>query len=365
MFSDADRRNPDSTGDAAATCPCAGGSERSGRGLRRSSWRRGVAVIAILVSLFYAVLIFAYLWRYNVGIESRLGAAGLFAFYVDTFTFHGGVVTALLAGVLAVGRSWRLCMASLPAVVYAVGPAVGQLVPREAPLVEGSSLSVLTVNLYGDNPCGDELVREIAEEDPDVLFVQEYNDRWRARFTAALGESYPHRLEIPRRDFYGMAVFSKLAFVEPGAVHLYPAGMHIPCVQVTVRLNGRPVTFFNLHLVPPKSAAHYRAQADQLTELLEGALDTPTPTVLLGDFNFTWRSRFARHLAARGYRSAQSLAGWGRGATWPVNGAWRYVPGLRIDHVYLGPGLTCSACWTGIGQGSDHRPVAAVIGFSP
>ena len=71
-------------------------------------------------------------------------------------------------------------------------------------------------------------------------------------------------------------------------------------------------------------------------------------------------------LAAEAFRGAgfdaYSLAGWGRGATWRSVGLLRWAPGLRLDHIYLSEGLTCSECYTGNRTGSDHRPVVARIG---
>jgi endonuclease/exonuclease/phosphatase (EEP) superfamily protein YafD len=49
-----------------------------------------------------------------------------------------------------------------------------------------------------------------------------------------------------------------------------------------------------------------------------------------------------------------------------VNGPFRYiVPGIRIDHVYLNRQLGATSCETGVGRGSDHRPVVVDVGFRP
>lgn len=63
------------------------------------------------------------------------------------------------------------------------------------------------------------------------------------------------------------------------------------------------------------------------------------------------------------FRDTHDLAGWGGCATWPVNSFLRWVPGLRLDHLYLSQKLTCSESRTGTGQGSDRRPVVAEVGW--
>ncbi|HOA75883.1 MAG TPA: hypothetical protein PL151_02950 [Phycisphaerae bacterium] len=49
--------------------------------------------------------------------------------------------------------------------------------------------------------------------------------------------------------------------------------------------------------------------------------------------------------------------------TWSVISFYRWLPGLRLDRIFLGPELTACESRTGEGWGSDHRPVIARIGF--
>ena len=349
--------------DATDTPPSQG---RRIRASRTDARRRAAVVVASLaLSAFYLALIFAALWHPDFHTTSRLyTGVSLAAFYIDTFAFHGGIGAAVLVVFLAVWRRWRLCLAGLPAVVFTVGPSVLRYVPHNPPTISGDSVTVMTVNLFGANRRMDRLVGEIAEADPDILLLQEYNDRWHEALQSAVGDRYPHIATLPRRDFYGLAVYSKLRFEGAGPTFLYLAGLTVPCMKASVRIGRRPVTVFNVHLVPPKGVECFRQQGAQFADLLETIAAEPNPVVLAGDFNFTARARFADRMRHRGLRTCHDLAGWGRGATWPVDGFLRYGPGFRIDHVYLGPDLTCSSCRTGVGVGSDHRPIVAVIGLA-
>jgi len=75
-------------------------------------------------------------------------------------------------------------------------------------------------------------------------------------------------------------------------------------------------------------------------------------------------SEFAARIHALGLRDAHDLAGFGRGATWPVRRWWRYVPGLRLDHIYVSDAFAVTESRTGVGRGSDHRPVSATLGWA-
>jgi endonuclease/exonuclease/phosphatase (EEP) superfamily protein YafD len=44
-------------------------------------------------------------------------------------------------------------------------------------------------------------------------------------------------------------------------------------------------------------------------------------------------------------------------------GPLAWLPGIRIDHVYLSPELTATAARVGSFVGSDHRPVIAEVGL--
>jgi len=328
--------------------------------------RIGVRVVSLALSGFYLALILAALWRPDFRTDSRLHSGlSLLAFYIDTFAFHGGVAAAVLVVASAFARRWLLCVAGLPAVLFTVGPAAWCYLPHEPPAVSGNSITVMSANLFGPNRRHDALVREIAEADPDVLLVQEYTYQWRESINAALGDRYPHVSAIPRSDCFGMAVYSKIPFADGGPARVSLDDLNLPCMKATLRLDDRLVTFFNVHLVPPKSPESFRRLGAQLADLLDAAAAEPHPVVLAGDFNSTRRSRLAAHVRRFGLTGCHEQAGWGRGSTWPVLGMLRYVPGLRIDHVYLSADLSCTSCRTGVGEGSDHRPIVAVIGLAP
>ena len=132
---------------------------------------------------------------------------------------------------------------------------------------------------------------------------------------------------------------------------------------MTVRIAGHKVTVFNVHLLPPRDLQYFGEARWQFADLLDALEREEGPVIVAGDFNFTAQSANASVLKRAGLREVHDLAGWGRGATWPVMSYLRRVPGLRIDHIFLGAGLTCLQATTGEGQGSDHRPVIAELSF--
>jgi len=134
-------------------------------------------------------------------------------------------------------------------------------------------------------------------------------------------------------------------------------------MRAVIELAGRRVAVYNIHLLPPWGLEYTTENRLQFADLLDKLAGERLPVILAGDFNFTETSPNAASLRGIGLRDAHDLGGWGRGTTWPVNSFFRWIPSLRLDHIYLSDELTCSRCRTGVGTGSDHRPVVAEIGF--
>ena len=98
---------------------------------------------------------------------------------------------------------------------------------------------------------------------------------------------------------------------------------------------------------------------EQFTALVDMIESEDRPLIVAGDFNLTGDSLLHAALLKTGLRDAHESAGRGRGSTWPMLGPLSFVPGVRIDHVYVGNGVTALQCTTLPANGSDHRPVLA------
>lgn len=327
------------------------------RGLARLIW--GAVVLA------YAAVIFAYAWpqdfRNNAPAYVRAATA---AFMVRTFLFHLGLALtlgALVAGVLR--RCWLLG-ATIPLIVFAVGPELWSYLPRRTAIVTGEKLTVMSVNLLAQNKLTDPIVAEVVAAKPDVLLLQEYAPHWHQAFQPALSAQYPHVQYVARRDSFGLAIYSRRPFVDPVDMGIRLGMGGTPQARAVLWLDGREVVFYNVHLVPPSQHAWTVEHRREFADLLARVEHEKLPIVLCGDFNFTNASVFADRLERLGLTDAHRISGRGRGATWPRRGPFRWFPGLRLDHLFISKELTSTRSRTGIGRGSDHRSVIADIGFA-
>ena len=310
----------------------------------------------------YALLALAWLWPQDYRNESPAYVlVAWLAFLVRVLQFHLGLLLLAVAVIAAFVRGRRLFLAAAPLVVFTLGPAWwSYLRPARPDPVDPASpaLRVMSVNLLMINRNTDGIIAEIQSARPDVLLLQEYSDHWHDALQKALAAAYPHRSFETRDDSFGVAVYSRLPFAGGDVYNRVALGREaLPQQRAVVRFGGRDVAVYNVHLLPPRRLDYTVENRVQFADLLKTLSEERLPYVVAGDWNLTDDTPQHRDLRRVGARDAQDVAGRGRGATWPVNSFFRYLPGLRLDHVYLGPGLTAVRCATGVGDGSDHRPL--------
>jgi endonuclease/exonuclease/phosphatase (EEP) superfamily protein YafD len=326
--------------------------------LRVEAW---VAVIAS-----YALLALGYLWPQGYRNESPAYVLVAWAAFLSrVLQFHVGLLLLAIALVAAFGRGRRLFLAAVPPVLFTLAPAWWAYLPRTPPANTPSpALRVMTCNLLMVNRDTGPIIAEVLAARPDVLLLQEYTAEWHEAMTAAgVGRQLPYSSFVTRDDSFGVAVYSRFPLV--GEVdNRFPLGRAgVEQTRAVVRVGGRDVAVYNVHLLPPRRLDYVIDGRLQFASLLDALAAEKLPYVLAGDLNLTGDTPQHYDLLRLGARDAHDAAGRGRGATWPVNSFLRYVPGLRMDHVYTGNGLAAVACETGEGRGSDHRPVIAAVAW--
>lgn len=318
----------------------------------------------LIVIASYLVTVFAFAFPHDFCNDAPAYVwAAWTAFMIRTFLFHLGLLLLAIAFVAAIMRCWRLLVATVPLVLFTVGPALWSYVPGPRPTTAGETLTVMSANLLGANEDTAGIVGEVLAAKPDLLLLLEYRAHWHAAFQAALAADYPYAEYAQREDNFGMAIYSRMPFGEPIEMAVPLGTPNTPQARAVVRLGSRDVALYGVHLMPPRGRAPAVEQRREFADLLDRLKRERLPIILCGDFNFTAASPFADELRRLGLIDTHRLGGRGRGTTWPALGFFRWLPGLRLDHIFLSRELTSPRSQTGLGQGSDHRPVLAEIGF--
>ncbi|HYE63546.1 MAG TPA: endonuclease/exonuclease/phosphatase family protein [Phycisphaerales bacterium] len=338
--------------------------------------RRRVRSAIAWVLLIGAALVLAFGWLMPiVRTDSRpMQLLVWIAFMVRTFTFHAGLAVAVVALYMLAFRLWKPLIAAVPLLAITLGPAALSYWPKDPPPITGPGLTLISCNLLVGSGSARAALEYIERENPDVVCFQEYNPAAHEVLSVPLKESYPHVVTGTREDAFGQAVYSKFELRE---AKLYPpplspdagkgrrsTGVTEPQIRCVVTVDGREVVIQNVHDTPPASLRLLQEQLRYFEWLDDFIGAERRPVILVGDFNSTASTTQFGPLRRAGYRSTHELAGSGRGSTW-VDTTWlRHLPGVRIDHIWVSPGLTCERAEVGPSIGSDHRPIIAKVGFT-
>ena len=215
--------------------------------------------------------------------------------------------------------------------------------PRSLPA--GAPLRVLVLNVHTESSGFAAVTQLIADTKPDVVGLVEVDARWLAALTPALAP-YAHKIEKPRNDNFGVALYSKLTMA--GSAEL--VGSLLPTVVATIDVQGTQLGVLLTHPIPPVSSAALTDEESQLSAVAARAR-TMTPVIVMGDLNATpWSRPF--FIAANGL--CDSRAGFGLQASFPATSALLRIP---IDHVLVSCSIGVRSREIERDVGSDHLPV--------
>ena len=164
-----------------------------------------------------------------------------------------------------------------------------KLYPKEMKEVEpagkDNTISFFTANVYQDNRNYNRIITQIGETDPDVILLLETDTGW-AEAMQSLKQEYPHFLEQPQGNTYGLLFYSRFALQNSGLICRVKED--IPSIEATIILpSGQPVKLYGLHPEPPAPEETLRTTAKD-KELMLVAFEAKKcniPVIVLGDLN--------------------------------------------------------------------------------
>lgn len=329
----------------------------------------------VMVALPAALLVAAWVMPDLSGDAPPARSITWAVFMARTFTFHAGIGLALLALGLWCARYRRPALASLIAGIVTMATTSGPWLHAGARPAGPASFRLLDANVLYSNQHTDLILARIREHTPDVIVLEEFAPQHRDALDKALLASHPYRVHALRDDAFGMAIYSRFPFV--GTPVLYPpaslsAGQRAsgivnlsdPQIRAVISVDGREVVVQGIHTVPPINGPYLAEQRRLVRWLADWAATETRPTIVTGDFNATPQAPTQAWLLAAGLTDAHSIAGRGRGCTWPADGLLRFAPGVRIDQCFT-KGLSCTSIRVGDPVGSDHLPIIADIVLAP
>ncbi|MEU9022025.1 endonuclease/exonuclease/phosphatase family protein [Actinomadura sp. NPDC048394] len=325
-------------------------------GSRPESWKRGPVLVALALLLGLVMLLHA-------EIPNRIGNLG--SLVENLLPWLGLFVPVLLAGAV-----WRRSPSAVVALLLPVAVWLnlfgGLLTDKSHP---GADLTVVSHNVGADNPDPAGTARDLAASKADVLALEELTQQAKGTYEKELAKAYPYHAvqgtvglwsKLPLSDTRPVDIetdYGPLAATKPEALKL----SYSRALRTTVATKHGPLAVYVAHLgsvrVNPR-AGFWTDSRDRNAQALARAIaaEQNKRVVLLGDLNGTTDDRAFAGITSR-LRSAQVAAGDGFGFTWPAE-----FPMVRIDQILV-RGVKPESSWVLPATGSDHRPVAAGIGW--
>jgi endonuclease/exonuclease/phosphatase (EEP) superfamily protein YafD len=274
----------------------------------------------------------------------------------DVFRLQYLVV--LVAAGLAALLLRRPRLAALAALLAAVNVAVLGI-PLTGSVTAAPSrsaappLRLVVANVEVGNKDFAAVQRLVVQTRPDLFGVTELTP-FMARHLGDRLEGYRLRLLEPRRDAYGIGLYSRLPLLSAKVVHFPSDGP--PTIVARLRVAGEPVTVVITHVHTPFAGSIHVRHLDALARAARAQLGKRV--VVCGDFNTPPWSGPLRDFAADGrLHDLYGGRAWA-GYSWPTWGSLLRVP---LDNCFISNGLAVAGHHDGPNVGSDHRPLAVDI----
>ncbi|KQP58131.1 endonuclease [Methylobacterium sp. Leaf399] len=223
----------------------------------------------------------------------------------------------------------------------------------------GAHLSLLVLNVLESNRDYARALDLLVRESPDLILLLETDAAWQSAM-APLRERYPHRVEQPQDNTYGLLFFSRLPLRDPTIRYLLQED--VPSLRTTLVLgDGEPVTFYGIHPRPPHPGHSSAPRDAELVMVAREIEKGEGPTIVAGDLNDVAWSRTTQLF--------QNISGLldprqGRGlfATFHAHYPFARWP---LDHVFFSEHFLLSGLKRLDGVGSDHFPISVTLCRAP
>ena len=228
--------------------------------------------------------------------------------------------------------------------------------------VRERSFRLLIANVMLENTEPGRLLDVIRDCEPDIVLAVETDARW-AKALSPLRENYPHRVEQPQDNYYGMLLFSRLRLIEPKVKFLIQDD--IPSVHTGIELpSGDTVYLHGLHPRPPEPLRDQDSTARD-AELVVVGRDIrdagDRPTVVAGDLNdVAWSATTELFVRLSGLLDPRV----GRGFYNSFHADKLYLR-YPLDHVFHSNHFTLTDLRLLPHIGSDHFPVLIELCLEP
>jgi len=285
---------------------------------------------------------------------------GGFSYYLELLT-HFRLHYLVLALLCLVVFIWAGRTVWIGVAVLVMAVNLPALLPAYLPADPGSaeateSLRIVSANVHAENDQYVAFISWAIRQRPDVIIVYEVSPIW-GKALKPLEAKYPHHVQIPRNDNFGLSVFSRLPLEKQKLLVLGSAG--VPTLLIKVTSGKHSLSIMATHPMPPVNDEFFIKRNEQLDAVAAYMARLKGSRMVIGDLNTSqWSPYFTALRGRAGLKNARD--GFGILPTWPAS-----LPGLMIplDHCLVSPDMAVRDIRVGDDIGSDHLPLFVHVAF--
>lgn len=214
-----------------------------------------------------------------------------------------------------------------------------------------NTIKIATSNTLWTNLKPKQLAQEITNQNPDIIFLQEYSKRNTKKMHPHLIQTHPHYIHTNKNGLNDLATYSK----HP----LLPHAKNTNHIQTsTITINNETITLINIHTTSPTSIKRYKKWLKDFQKMTKLTQTITTSIIMAGDFNAT-----AGHYTFRKFLTQNKLNDLTTGLnTWSINKKY-VLPFMHLDHIVATKNVKKVSTSKTVGNGTDHCPVYSTIQY--
>ncbi|MEP1445005.1 MAG: endonuclease/exonuclease/phosphatase family protein [Paraglaciecola sp.] len=230
-------------------------------------------------------------------------------------------------------------------------------VPKAQKSSQTHSIKILTSNVLMPNHSAEKLITLVSLHQPDVIVTLETDDWWQGAMQP-IHADYPHRVNQPLDNLYGMHLYSKYALEDVEVRNLIEDD--VPSIHCYLLLrNELKIKCHFLHPAPPSPTENTRStpRDRELLLIAREVADKTEPTIVTGDLNdVAWSPTTRAFRRISGLKDPRI----GRGM---FNTFHADYPFLRwpLDHIFHSEHFTLETIQRMPSINSDHFPLLSEL----
>lgn len=295
-------------------------------------WRKDIWVIRIFdyprTQKFFLVVVVCFCWVYYV--------------------FQGAVWYDYLLFAILLG-----CLVHLLVLILPFSPLGKKMIGKAEATSKSPTFNVLVSNVFQDNHHYDKVLQLVQHRKPDIVLLLEINKAWQEG-VKSLHQDFPHAIELPLENTYGLLFFSKWPIVRHAVNYLIDK--EIPSVVVEIAFHHHIIKIFGLHPSPPVPQENaYSTDRDAEILMVGKATKKETgPCLVIGDLNdVAWSYTTELFLKISGLLDPRR----GRGLYSTFHAKYPFFR-WPLDHFFVSKHFELVAMKVEKPIGSDHFPIS-------